>query len=50
MACVERTPRSPGQNLAAEVLGVCIINSSLSLSNVAVVSSPLTLEPCPSSV
>jgi hypothetical protein len=34
---------SPGQNLAAESLGVLMINSSLSLSKTAVVSKPLLL-------
>ena len=34
---------SPGQNFAAESLGVLMINSSLSLSNTAVVSKPLLL-------
>lgn len=36
----ENIPNSPGQNLAAVICGVCKTNSSLDLSNVAVVSIP----------
>jgi hypothetical protein len=36
----EKTPSSPGQNLAASIVGVCRMNSSVDLSKVAVVSIP----------
>jgi len=36
--------------LVAVFVGVLMINSSVILSNVAVVSSPATFEPCPISV
>ena len=48
--CVVEKPRPAGQNLVEEIVGVWTMNSSVSLSNVAVVSMPRTNEPWPSSV
>lgn len=50
IACVELSPRSPGHIFVAEMVGVWITNSSVSVSSVAVVSRPATLDPCPISV
>jgi hypothetical protein len=47
---VTKRPRSPGHHLVAVGVGESMINSSVSLSKVAVVSSPATSDPCPISV
>ena len=49
-ACVVKRPSSPGQNFVAVGVGVWIMNSSVVMSRVAVVSSPITSDPWPSSV
>ena len=40
--CVAAKPRAPGQNLVEERVGEWMMNSSVCVSNVAVVSIPLT--------
>lgn len=50
MAWVAKHPRSPGHHFAALMVGVWMMNSSVSLSKVAVVSRPAMSEPWPNSV
>ena len=49
-ACVVNLPKSPGHHFVEVTVGLLIMNSSVALSKVAVVSNAATSEPCPSSV
>ena len=49
-ACVAKRPISPGQYFVDVMVGLCMMNSSVLKSKVAVVSSLPTSEPWPSSV
>ena len=44
-AWVAKKANSPTHHFVAVIVGVLIINSSVALSNIAVVSNPATFEP-----
>ena len=50
MAWLANMPRSPAQYLVEVSVGLFITISSVAMSNVAVVSNPLTFDPWPISV